>query len=362
MQAINEGAAKIKIGKGVFYNPKMSKLRDVSVLFLRSLKLRNARLLDATAATGIRGIRYEREAGIKNVTMLDMNPHASKSARANVALNKSRARVIGKSLQEFAGSSGEVFDVIDIDPFGSPAPMVHDALKLSKDGTSLMVTATDTATLCGAEGSACLRIYGAKPIHNELCHETSVRILLGFVAREAAQFNFGIEPILSIADMHYIRVFLVLRHGAREAAGSVGMTGFLSHCSRCRSFSYKKGVAASADTKCTNCRADMQIFGPMWLGPLKNDRLVSSMRKLSRSYASETLRFVEKLDDELDMPFFYSIPKITSILKIGSVSLEPVIKTLGKRHVVSRTQFDKDSVKTDADIGDVTAAVRSAAR
>ncbi len=362
MQEATEGRATIRVSKGVFYNPKMGKLRDISVTFLRSLKLKNPKLLDATAATGIRGIRYAMEAGAGDVTMLDINAAAYRNARSNAKANRVKARVIGESLQEFSGSSREAFDVIDLDPFGSPAPMVHDALKLSKDGTLLMITATDTATLCGAESSACLRIYGSQPIHNELCHEAAVRILLGFIAREAGQFNFGIVPLLSIADMHYIRVFVALRHGAKEAAGSVGTSGFLSHCSSCRSFACSRGVTANTPTRCQECGKEMQTFGPMWMGALKDKGLVTKMRRLSRSYAKESQQLIAKLDDELDLPFFYSIPKATSKMRIGSVPLDSVMKELGRRNAVSRTQFDKDSVKTSADVKKVTAAVRRVAR
>ena len=30
-------------------------------------------------------------------------------------------------------------------------------------------------------------------MHNELCHETGMRIMIGYIARTAAQFNLGID-------------------------------------------------------------------------------------------------------------------------------------------------------------------------
>lgn len=360
MQEVKEGAAVIRIGRGVFYNPKMEKLRDVSVIFLKSMSLKKAKLLDATAATGVRGIRYALEAGIGDVTMLDINKSAYRNARSNAKANGTKARVVGKSLQEFSGSAKEAFDVIDLDPFGSPAPLIYDALKLSKDGTVLMATATDTATLCGAEGSACLRIYGSAPMHNELCHEASVRILLNFLAREAAQFNFGIEPMMSIADMHYVRLFVVLRRGAKEATESVKASGFVSYCSKCHSFAFEKGLVPRLGAKCRNCGAEGHAYGPMWLGHLKNEKLVHKMKTIAERYSRATAEFVGGADAELDTPFFYSIPKLTSSLKVGSVPISGVISAMGKKRRVSRTAFDKDSLKTDAGIKEVTDAVRRA--
>jgi tRNA (guanine26-N2/guanine27-N2)-dimethyltransferase len=288
-----------------------------------------------------------------------MNDAAFRNARVNSKLNKLGIKVLGKSLQEFANKDAGAFDVIDIDPFGSPAPMIHDALKMGIDGTVMMVTATDTATLCGAEGSACLRIYASRPIHNELCHEAGVRILLNFIAREAAQFNFGIEPLLCIADMHYMRVFVRLHRGAEEAVKSVGSSGFGAYCSNCHNFSFQKGVNVSINGTCDNCGKKMQVFGPLWLGNLFQKPLLAKMLKLGKRYPPEGLKLIEKINGELDTPFFYSIPKITSYLKLSSVPMDLVLTSLRKRHDVSRTHFDKDAIKTTATTKQVIGAVRT---
>lgn len=360
MQTVIEGAAKIRVDRGVFYNPRMGKLRDISVLFIRALGLRGAKLLDATTATGVRGIRYALEAGVHDATLLDMNKDAARNARANVRLNGLRLKVIGSSLQEFAGSYADAFDVIDLDPFGSPVPMIKDALRLARNGTVLMVTATDTATLCGAEGNACLRIYGSQPIHNELCHEAGTRILLNFIAREAAQFNFGIEPMLSIADMHYMRVFVRVRRGPGEAVKSVKNSGFGACCSACHAFSYKRGISSAIGTKCSYCGKQMSIFGPLWLGNLNEKAILSKMVTMGADYPPEGAKLVERILDEADAPFFYSIPKVTSYLGTSSVPIEPVLRLLSKRYAASRTHFEKDSIKTDAAIREVVKAVKHA--
>ena len=58
MAAIIEGKAKIATG-GAFYNPKMRKLRDISVWLPEGDSIsRTLSLLDATAATGVRAIRW----------------------------------------------------------------------------------------------------------------------------------------------------------------------------------------------------------------------------------------------------------------------------------------------------------------
>ena len=358
---IEEGKARISASGDVFYNPKMAKLRDISVLFLKAEAGKGAKLLDCTAASGVRGIRYALEAGIRDVTLLDINADAARAARANVRRNGLRLKVVNKSIQEFANTLEDAFDVIDLDPFGTPVPYIHDLLKLSKDGTLFMITATDTATLCGAEEKACIRLYGSKPLHNELCHEAGVRILLNYVARAAAQFNFGIEPALSIADMHYMRVFLFLRRGAEEAVRSVRSTGFGASCPNCRSFELSKGLVPKVGTKCGNCGKEMVAFGPLWLGGLQDKDATSEMLRLGKGYPAAATGLLESVSGELEVPFFYDLSKITEHLRTGSVPLGSVVEDLSRKHRVSRTHFSPNCIKTDASIKEVIASVRKAA-
>jgi len=98
-----------------------------------------------------------------------------------------------------------------------------------------MVTATDVAVLCGADSKACMRLYDSKPIHNELCHESGMRVMIGYVARVAAQFGLGTDVELSVSYMHYMRTFIRFTHGAAAAYGSLAKMGI-------------SGIATSAAT------------------------------------------------------------------------------------------------------------------
>lgn len=360
---IREGAAKITVGGGVFYNPKMSKLRDISVLFLRAVGAKGLTLLDCTSATGIRGIRYALEAGAKEPVLLDINRDACRAASANLKKNRVKGQVLNINLQEFANTDGRKFDIIDLDPFGSPVPYVYDLMKVGSGDTVFMVTATDTAVLCGAHPAACVKLYGAKPLHSELCQEAGVRILLGFMLRTAMQFNSGIEPLLSMADMHYMRVFLRLKKGAEAAAASSRELGFGAFCTTCGRFDYAKGIAPRVDNKCGFCGATMELFGPLWLGKLQDMELLQRMQNGAEKYADGAKELIDKIHGELDIPFFYSIPKVTKRLGIGSVSPALVMKELkAKRHHVSVTHFRVDSLKTDASLDDVIKAVKKVSK
>ena len=363
MAVVNEGGARISQSKGVFYNPRMRTLRDISVLFLKAISAEGS-LLDSTSATGVRGIRYAKEAGFRDIVFLDINKGAARNANLNIKRNGLGFKCLNESVQAYC--SGELrhrFDVIDLDPFGTPVPYINDLLKVSKDRTILMVTATDTAVLCGAHANACLKLYGSKPMHNELCKESGIRILLNFVIRSAAQFNFGAEVLLSISDMHYMRVFVRLHAGAKKAAESLKQSGFATFCSKCRSFSFARGIAPFLGRKCAICGANAEAFGPMYLGSLKDSGIVEKMlhdcRMSITAPDADAYALLSRISGELETPFFYSIPRITGLLHMSSVPMDGIMDRL-KRHgfSVSRTHFDKDGIKTTASGAEVLRVVK----
>lgn len=355
MRRIREGKATISLSDGIFYNTEMSELRDISVLFIRAIGAKDKRVLDATAATGVRAIRYGLEAKANDITALDMNASAARLAKRNVRMNGLKFEVINTSLQEFANASRKKFDIIDFDPFGSPAPGINDLMRLSEDGTVLMITATDTAVLCGAHEAACVKVYGAKPLHNEMCKEAGIRILIAYIARVAAGFNFGTQAILSISDKHYMRVFLRLQYGAKNAAASIKGTGLGAFCRQCYSFRFGTGPAPLISPECPKCKGRSEAFGPLWLGRMQDKTFIETMLKLGDA------PLVRQALEEPDTMMLFSIPHMTEKLGFSSVSKYKVIEILrAEGYLATKTQFSKEGIKTDADIREVLRAVKKA--
>jgi tRNA (guanine26-N2/guanine27-N2)-dimethyltransferase len=335
----------------------MKGLRDISIAFIRALALNKPALLDSTSATGIRGIRYSKESGISNLTLLDVNKKAATNTRKNLKTNKVKAKILNVDLQDFVRGYEKKFNIIDLDPFGSPTPYIHDLLKISEDGTILMITATDTAVLCGAHSAACVKQYGSLPLHNELCKEVGIRILISYLIRKSAEFNFGITVMLSISDMHYMRVFIRLDKGAKKAYDSMVSTGFGSYCNKCSAFSFAAGIAPKLEAKCNNCGYGMQQFGPVFLGKLNDKVLLKKILDIGLG-DEQSEKTVKLLYDEYETPFFYSLPKITRHLGISSVPYESVCKKLyEKGYTCSHTLFDINGLKTNAPIDKLSKAV-----
>ena len=63
------------------------------------------------------------------------------------------------------------YDVIDLDPYGSPAEFLDGAVQCVSDGGMLAITCTDMAVLCGNHSEACYAKYGSMPLKGKFCHE-----------------------------------------------------------------------------------------------------------------------------------------------------------------------------------------------
>jgi tRNA (guanine26-N2/guanine27-N2)-dimethyltransferase len=193
---ITENTARITLAKGIFYNPRMEQNRTLSSLALGAALplLTGSRTLDGFCASGIRGIRYALENKLDEITFLDANPAAIKNAKKNVKENKIKHAFFSEDeFNRFAGAS-KPFDVIDVDPFGTPAPFIQTAIRMSRKKCVLGVTATDLATLCGRKNQPAKRRYDAQPLYVNFAHELALRIVLGYMARQAATYDVGVQP------------------------------------------------------------------------------------------------------------------------------------------------------------------------
>lgn len=355
-----EGKAVIRYTKSAFLNPDALISRDVSIAFAASYTDKGSKILDATAATGIRGIRYYLETPSKKITFLEMNKSAYPSMEKNIASNKVKSKALFESIQEFANRGGtDKYDLIDLDPFGGVTPYIYDLMKISRSGTYLLITATDTAVLCGADHKACLRLYDARPMHNELCQEVGLRLLAGYIARIAAQFNFGIKVLASFSYLHYMRIIVQLHHGSKQALESIRKIGYVYYCSKCMNRGIDRGTLPHK-TKCDLCGSPLDVAGKVWIDGMQNRETLESVKNemSSGSYDAKSIRFVEALLDELDIPLFYSVPRITKNMGMSSVSVSRLMERLAEKgYKVSRTHILNHAIRTDAGIKDIKNAI-----
>jgi len=359
---VNEGLARILVPKAeriydapVFYNPVMALNRDISVLVAKVIEPK--KVLDALSATGVRGIRYALESPAEEVWLNDISEEAYSLMKRNVALNfggelyeeGDRSYLWGEKLivlnrgdaNRLMAENFRYFDLLDLDPFGSPMGFLDTALRSVRRRGVLAVTATDTGVLCGAYARACVKNYLARPIRGELCHEAGLRILIGSIARYSAKYDLGVEVLLAYYRDHYFRAFLRLKSGARKAEKSLSQLGYLWQDENGK-FTYERAFFPERP----------KAHGPFWLGPLKNGAFMEELVKRLEDFEpahKKTGPFVELLSEELDVPFHYDTHALARKNNLQVKKVSDVIERLDELgYSASRTHFSPTAIKTNA--------------
>lgn len=321
-----------------FYNPSMELNRDLSVVFCQWLinkRKKNLSLLDGLASSGIRGIRLAKEVdGDFDITINDWNEEAFSLIEKNIEFNKLK-NVNSTNLNLNSLLSENKYDYIDIDPFGSPVYYVDSAVRGIRNDGVLACTATDTASLCGIYPNVCRRRYGAIPFHSYVMHEIGLRILLGFICREAAKFDKGIKPIISYSSDYYFRLYLMIKNGKRYADNSIKNYKLIN---------LKDFISVDKGDN----------IGPLWIGKLQDKNSVKEIRTLifkKELNTKNTLwKIISLLEEEADAPpFFHTSDHFASLFKTSPLKLEKIFYTLKKKgYFVTRTHFSPVGFKTDA--------------
>jgi tRNA (guanine26-N2/guanine27-N2)-dimethyltransferase len=325
----------------VFYNPVMELNRDIAVLALQAYQRivnREISICEPLTSSGIRGVRFAVEIrGVKKVLIGDINERAFNLAKHNVRLNGLQERVTvqhkdANCLLSCHGAPHKRFDVVDLDPFGSPVPYLDSAVRALRNNGLLAVTATDLAPLCGVHSKACVRKYGGKPLRTEYCHELAVRLLTGCIATLAAKHDISISVVFSHCTDHYIRVYAEIAYGAKKADESVKNLGYVLHCFNCLHRETAKDPFTKHIEKCPECGSKMDYSGPLWLERIfdrqfcelmakenthkafRNSGKIAKLLSLAKgeAEAQATYYVLDKISDKLALP----VPSVDAMLQI----------------------------------------------
>ncbi len=316
---IKEGKATI-LTDNTFYNPHARVPRDISVLFLSVMEVRH--VLDAMAATGIRGIRYALEAR-KEVTFNDIDPHAVNTIRKNLELNGVSGEVLNEDVNLLLYE--KKFQAIDLDPFGSPAPFLHSLSRSITHKGVIMVTATDTAPLSGSSPLSSRKKYHTVTKKVEWYRELAIRVLIGYIQHSLSLYEKTFEPMVSFFYKHHVRVMGTVRRTPSLVTRNAKL------------ISLYNGI------------------GPIWMGPIKNNTIVERMLKNATEYiVPESIKLLKTLYQEIDTIGYYNLHTLSSTLSISPPPLEEVLELLRKKGFeASRSHAEPLGIKTDAPIEEV---------
>ncbi|OPX66187.1 MAG: tRNA (guanine(26)-N(2))-dimethyltransferase [Methanoregulaceae archaeon PtaB.Bin056] len=329
----------------VFYNPKMELSRDATVVLVSLLS--PLEYLDAMAASGIRGLRVASECAVP-VAINDRDREAVALIRQNTGSLDLPIEVLHSDTNVLL--SGRSFDAVDLDPFGSPAPFIDSGIRGS--GRYLFVTATDTAPLCGAHKNAGIRRYFAQAMNNEYHAETALRILLGFVVREAVKYDRGIEPLFCFSREHYVRVHVRFLRGAEAADRTVSRMGYILQCRSCLFRSEERGLLPET-LLCPCCGGRLLPIGPLWTGALQDrellERMEASIPEFQLGKETQLLQLVRTCRHEPDISYHYDYHVLSRHFRISPPPIGDVIQFISSQgYAAARAHYSGTAVKTNA--------------
>ncbi|HPJ30718.1 MAG TPA: tRNA (guanine(10)-N(2))-dimethyltransferase [Methanothrix sp.] len=343
---VEEGSVTLNV-EGAFFNPRMKLNRDLGVAVTKALGI--SEYLDALAASGARGLRVAKEAGVPQVTLNDVSLRAVHLLRENAERN-------GLGSCEILSANANVllhqrhFEAVDLDPFGSPSPFLASAARSAL--RYLFITATDTAPLCGAHLKSGIRKYMAVPVKADHHREMGARILLGAVARELARVDKGMHPLLTHASDHYVRLYTRIEKGAKSADETLDEMGYLEQCKSCGRWRVSPGISCRSSGICAFCKGRADVAGPLWLGPIQDRELIGkalAVVESSPARSDRAVRLLQLCGGEIDLPMYYDQHKLCKKFKSTPGTADDLVRTLQSLGwKASRTHFSGVGIKTDA--------------
>jgi tRNA (guanine26-N2/guanine27-N2)-dimethyltransferase len=346
-------------GGGVFFNPTQELNRDVTVAVLRAYREREPRAasyLDAMAASGIRGVRAAAEG--YDVTCADVDPDAVDLAAENLAANDLDGETVHRDVNALLYEN--VFDVVDLDPYGTPIPFADAALANARN--LVCVTATDTAPLCGAHLNSGIRKYGAVPRNTDYHPEMGLRTLISALVRTAARYDKAARPIVSHVSRHYARTYLELESGAQAADACIDELGYVDNCEDCLWREPTHGLIADPVDSCPVCGSDRVLTaGPLWLAPVADADFARAVRREVTDDMGEAKRARKLLGSvarEIDTPTHYDQHRLYKEWGEAAIGMDEFVDRLrAAGYEASRAHYRGTAVKSTASIPEMRAVV-----
>ncbi len=333
---ITEGLAEIEVpdsyakkGPGTrsagFYNAEQVLNRDITIAILSALKPK--RYLDGFGGTGIRAIRVKKELGL-DATVCDINPVSENIIRNNARINGTDICIIRDTFHSVV--SGNLFDFIDVDPYGSTVPYLDAAIFSVKNRGYVATTATDLSVLTGSVGVKTRRRYNAFIGNNSHRHEMGLRLLVADVVKRAAALDRAAIPVVSFWHGHYYRAVFRIENGGSRADKALHSIGLLNR---------RRMFVSHYD--------DMDE-GPVWTGKLQTSSVIREAINNRPAYVlSRNMAFLSSLLNEDLSILFFEITDMARFLGSSIPPMDSIITELENRsgQKAARTHFSNTGIK-----------------
>ncbi|MDW8033569.1 MAG: hypothetical protein RMI79_01245 [Nitrososphaerota archaeon] len=352
----------------VFYNPLMKENRDLTVAIATVMRRENSRRLvfgDSMAGVGVRSLRILIESDWDEAYLNDNNEKAFANIIANIEKNKlvgkaHPSKVDANLFHSEHSSTGVRFDMLDIDPFGTPVRFLDTGIRAVKHGGLISITATDTANLFGVQRRAAKILYGVDILKTGFMREVGIRVLLKTLAEAAARNERGIEPIVSIASRHYVKIIARVLKGRKHSFQTISKIKFLK-LKKIREFYEPVGLFEASEFKTGDSYI---LFGPLYTGEVFSkswvEKMVSSIVNKSILEKKIFKIFDSLLSDNQETVGGFDLVGLASSLRISPPNMRRVIeKLLENGFRACRSGLDLNCIRTNASLEDLIRIIRS---
>ncbi|XP_063331185.1 tRNA (guanine(26)-N(2))-dimethyltransferase [Pelmatolapia mariae] len=335
------------------------------------------RVLEGLAASGLRSVRFALEVpGLQSVTANDFSAKAAALIARNAQYNgvshllQASCRDASMLMYDMRAKKDR-YDVIDLDPYGSPASFLDAAVQSVSEGGLLCVTCTDMAVMAGNSGETCYSKYGSVSIKAKYCHEMALRIILHSLDQRAGVYQRYIQPLLSVSVDFYIRVFVRVFTGQATVKNSASKQALVYNCVGCGAFhlqrmgrrtsngkhmKYSAATGPPVGPECEHCGQRHQLGGPIWAESIHDLEFVQKVLSAVSGHPSRfgTSKRIEgvlsMVTEELeDVPLYYTVDNLSSTIHCNTPPLLQFRSALlHAGHRVSLSHACKNAIKTDA--------------
>lgn len=339
---IEEEGIKLEIPKILekiaFYNPQMKIVRSLNIEIYSAFNFKN--FLDLLASLGANSLRVKKELNLE-VFANDISKEAVELLKKNAELNNLKINIFNENAKFLHCKLKEKFDIIDIDPFGSPTKFLPYILNFLKKETLLSLTATDTATLSGKNPNTCLRRYGIFNVFSDMSKEISVRTLLTFVILFFSKYNYLAKPIFSYSEKHFVKVYVLLKKsGKRKIDEFLKNVSAISFCKNC--LNKKVGIYE----KC-NCNNNFSHIFPIYIGKLYDEKIVEKVY-LNSKYPYTKKIFEKALNDNAS-GLVFDTHTLAKKLKTSIPSINGIIEKLKEKGIeASKCYLSSTCIRTSS--------------
>ena len=363
-----------------FFNPAAKFNRDISILIYRNYidqSRKNISFVDSMCGLGARGVRVGKEIPqIQKVVFNDYDMISAQTAKVNTIINNvyHKSDFYTSEICSFLSTSVN-FDnratIIDLDPFGTPAPFLDCILRAVENDGMISITATDTAVLQGVYPRVCYRKYYGIPLRTRYSLEIGTRLLLSCTALVASRLDLYINPIFAHSYRNYIRIYCKVSKSNYLANKISDKLGYILHCFEC---GYRELMKKSpSEINCPLCQKKMRMGGPLWIshifeknvilkiltGILESETRMTQESNLGKPNMNPNKRFFEIASKELDhIPYHYNSDEFGKLMKNSTHPLSKIIdKLIIDGYNASPTIFSSTGFKSEANLREIKSSL-----